>query len=70
MVAGGVLLTMQGVSSGSSMPFMTGVSLLVLSVALILRQVGLSSRLVFTAAGVLLLGFWLLAGRSLHPHLR
>ncbi len=60
LVAGGVLLTMQGVSSGSAMPFTTGVSLLVLSIALILRQVGLSSRKVFNAAGIFLLVFWLL----------
>ncbi len=60
LVAGGVLLTMQGVSSSSAMPFTAGVSLLILAVALILRQVGLSSRLVFSTAGVLLLIFWLL----------
>ncbi|MCO5222147.1 MAG: FtsX-like permease family protein [Thermomicrobiales bacterium] len=60
MVAGGVLLTLQGVSSSSAMAFTTGVSLLTLSIALILRQVGLSSRLVFTAAGLFLLVFWLL----------
>ncbi len=60
LVAGGVLLIMQGVSSGSAMPFTTGVSLLVLSIALILRQVGFSSRKVFNVAGVFLLVFWLL----------
>ena len=60
LVVGGVLLTLQGISSGSSMPFTTGVSLLVLSAALILRQIGLSSRKAFTAAGVFLLVFWLL----------
>ena len=60
LVAGGVLLTLQGVSSGSAMPFMTGVSLLALSIALILRQLGLSSRKAFTAAGTFLLVFWLL----------
>jgi putative ABC transport system permease protein len=60
MVAGGALLTMQGISSSSAFPFMTGVSLLILAGALILRQLGLSGRKAFTAAGVLLLGFWLM----------
>ncbi|MEZ4533067.1 MAG: FtsX-like permease family protein [Thermomicrobiales bacterium] len=60
LLAGGVLLTMQGVSSGSAMPFTTGISLLILAVALILRQVGLPGRIAFTGAGVLLLVFWLL----------
>ena len=60
LVAGGVLLTVQGMSSGSAMPFTTGVSLLVLSIALILRQAGFSSRTVFTIAGVFLLVFWLM----------
>ncbi len=70
LVAGGVLLTMQGISSGSAMPFTTGVSLLVLSIALILRQVGLSSRKVFNAAGIFLLDLLAAAQRSLCPHLR
>ena len=39
---------------------MSGVSLLLLSGALILRQFGLSSRKAFSAAGLLLLVFWLL----------
>jgi putative ABC transport system permease protein len=60
LLVGGVLLTLQGISSESAMPFTTGVSLLILSIALILRQVGLSSRKAFTGAGVLLLIFWLL----------
>ena len=60
LVVGGVLLTMQGISSSTAFPFMSGVSLLILSGALILRQIGLSSRKAFTAAGLLLLVFWLL----------
>src|SRR4029453_17629670 len=59
-VVGGVLLTMQGVSSSSAFAFMSGVSLLILAGALILRQIGVSSRLAFSLAGVLLLAFWLL----------
>lgn len=60
MVVGGVLLTMQGMSSNSAFAFMGGVSLLILAGALILRQLGVSSRLAFSLAGVLLLVFWLL----------
>jgi putative ABC transport system permease protein len=60
LVVGGVLLTLQGISSGSSMPFTTGVSLLALSTALILRQIGVSSHIAFTGAGVFLLVFWLM----------
>jgi putative ABC transport system permease protein len=60
MVAGGVLMTLSGISSGSALPFMGGVSLLILGVALIARLVGVPSRLALTAAGLLTLVFWLL----------
>ena len=60
MVVGGALMTLSGISSSSALPFMGGVSLLILATALILRLLGAPSRLVFTAAGLLSLVFWLL----------
>ncbi len=56
----GALMTTSGVSTGSSFPFMAGVSLLILSGAELLRAVGVSGRLIYSLASVLLLAFWLM----------
>ncbi|MBX3071126.1 MAG: ABC transporter permease [Thermomicrobiales bacterium] len=60
MVLIGILMTGIGVSSGSAMPFMTGVSLLILSGALLLHATGISGRRVYSLASLLLLLFWLM----------
>ena len=56
----GALITMSGVSSGDAAGFMLGVSLVVVGIVPFARAVGAPERLVFTAAGLLLVVFWLL----------
>ena len=47
----GVLLTLSGLSAADAAPFMLGISLIVVGAVPLARAVGLSERLVFTAAG-------------------
>jgi putative ABC transport system permease protein len=56
----GALLTMSGLGGEQSFPFYTGMSLLPFGVALIGRFFGVSSRLLFSLAGLYLVIFWLL----------
>jgi putative ABC transport system permease protein len=56
----GVLLTLSGLSAADAAPFMLGISLIVVGAVPLARAVGLSERLVFTAAGLLLVVLWLL----------
>jgi putative ABC transport system permease protein len=56
----GVMLTLTGMSSKQSSPLYLGVALIIIGVALIARWRGARERLVFTLAGVALLGWSLL----------
>ena len=56
----GVLLTLSGLSAADAAPFMLGISLVVIGAVPLARAAGLSERLVFTAAGLLLVVLWLL----------
>ena len=56
----GALLTVQGLQAEQMGLYMLGLSLLIVGAALIARILRLPERIAFTAAGVLLLGLWLL----------
>ena len=56
----GALLTFQGLRAEQTGLYMLGLSLLIVGAALLARVLRLPERLAFTAAGVLLLGLWLL----------
>jgi putative ABC transport system permease protein len=56
----GALLTLQGLQAEQMGLYMLGLSLLIVGAALIARVLRLPERAAFTAAGVLLLGLWLL----------
>ena len=56
----GVLLTLSGLSAADAASFMLGISLVVVGAVPLARAAGLSERLVFTAAGLLLVVLWLL----------
>lgn len=56
----GALLTLQGLWAEQTGLYMLGLSLLVVGAALVARVLRLPERIAFTAAGVLLLGLWLL----------
>ncbi|HEY7708142.1 MAG TPA: FtsX-like permease family protein [Gaiellaceae bacterium] len=56
----GALTTMSGVSSADAAGFMLGVSLLILGAVLVARALRAPERVIFTAAGLLLVVFWLL----------
>ena len=56
----GALLTLQGLQAEQMGLYMLGISLLIVGAALIARVLRLPERIAFTAAGVLLLGLWLL----------
>jgi len=56
----GALLTFQGLQAEQMGLYMLGISLLIVGAALIARVLRLPERIAFTAAGVLLLGLWLL----------
>ena len=56
----GALLTFQGLRAEQMGLYMLGISLLIVGAALIARVLRLPERIAFTAAGVLLLGLWLL----------
>jgi putative ABC transport system permease protein len=64
MVGAGLLLTLAGISSSSALPFMGGVSTLILGMALLVRLLGVPSRAALSTAGLLLLGFWLLPDKQ------
>ena len=59
-VLAGILLALAGLSSADATPFMVGVSLVVVGAVPLARAAGLSERIVFTAAGLLLVVQWLL----------
>ncbi len=65
-----VLLVWLGASSGQAFPFTLGVSMLPFSLAAVLRRFGVSARLVYTTAALLVLIYWLLpdaAARRIFP---
>ena len=59
-VLAGILVMLSGLSSADAASFMLGVSLVVVGAVPLARAVGLSERIVFTAAGLLLVVQWLL----------
>ena len=59
-VLAGTALTASGVSSADAAAFMLGVSLVILGAVPLVRAVGLSERIVFTAAGLSMVTFWML----------
>src|ERR671916_1904753 len=56
----GALLTFQGLQAEQMGLYMLGISMLIVGGALVARVLRLPDRIAFTAAGVLLLGLWLL----------
>lgn len=56
----GALLISSGISAKQFLPWMLGVSLLIVSVVPLLRLVGVPDRIAFTAAGLALVVWWLL----------
>jgi putative ABC transport system permease protein len=56
----GGALTASGISSAQALPFMLGVSLVLVSLAPIARALGAPDRLAYTAAGLAIVVFWLL----------
>ena len=56
----GLALAASGLSSADAAPLMLGVSLVILGAVPLARAAGLFERLAFTAAGVLMVVFWLL----------
>jgi putative ABC transport system permease protein len=69
-----LLLTVSGLNAGQAMPFMLGVSLVVLAAVRLARAAGAPDRPVYTAGGLALVAWWLLpfgtvrsiAGRDLN----
>jgi putative ABC transport system permease protein len=56
----GIAITASGLSGGQAMPFMLGVSLVILGGVRLARVAGAPDRAVYTIGGVLLLVWWLL----------
>jgi putative ABC transport system permease protein len=56
----GVLMTVTGIASADGLGFMVGVSLVLVSLAPIVRSLGGGDRIAYTAAGVAIVVFWLL----------
>jgi putative ABC transport system permease protein len=56
----GLLLAVSGASSQVYMPWMLGISILVVTAAPVARALGASGRVAYTGAAFLLLGLWLL----------
>ncbi|HLI51156.1 MAG TPA: FtsX-like permease family protein, partial [Thermomicrobiaceae bacterium] len=56
----GAIMLMSGANSHSAFLFMTGVTLVPLGLAMILRRVGVSARLVYSIASIIVLAFWLM----------
>src|SRR5215207_3066361 len=59
-VFAGLALTASGLSSADAAAFTLGVSFVILGSVLVARAAGLSERIVFTAAGLAMVAFWLL----------
>ena len=59
-VLAGILLALSGLSSADAASFMLGVSLVLVGAVPLARAAGLSERIVFSAAGLLLVVQWLL----------
>jgi putative ABC transport system permease protein len=58
-VLAGAGLTASGLSSADAVPFMLGVSLVVIGIVPLARAAGLSERIAFTTAGIAMVAFWL-----------
>jgi putative ABC transport system permease protein len=68
-IAVGIPLVLLGFASELYAPFMGGVSLIILGVAVTLANIGLNARIAFTTAGFVLLVYWLLAaGNHIPPY--
>ena len=63
----GVLLTVSGIQSEQAVSFMLGVSLVLVSIALIARMVGVPDRVAYTAAGLAIVAVWLLPSDVFEP---
>ena len=59
-LAVGALLAVSGATGGQATPLMLGISLVVVSLVPAVRLMGLSERLAFTGAGVLIVVLWML----------
>lgn len=59
----GLLMAVSGASGGVYLPWMLGVSIMVLSIVPVAKTVGRSERAAYTAAGLFLVVFWLLPAR-------
>jgi len=59
-LAGGALLAVSGLNAAQATPFAVGVSLAIVSLVPLARAAGLSERIAFTAAGGVLVTWWLL----------
>ncbi len=69
LLAGGAVLVAIGLGTSQAFPYMAGVTLLVIGVALLVRSLGLPARPTYTGMGVALLLYWLLgAGDRIPPH--
>jgi putative ABC transport system permease protein len=60
----GVLLAVAGYSSSTATPLMLGVSLVVLALVPVARLLGVSERVAFTIAGLLVVALWMLPWRA------
>ncbi len=56
----GALLTWSGLDGAQATPFALGLSLAIISLVPLARAAGMPERIAYTAAGALLLGWWLL----------
>jgi putative ABC transport system permease protein len=56
----GAVMAVSGVASHVYLPWMVGVSIVVLAAVPLLKRWGVNERLVYTVAGVFLIAFWLL----------
>ena len=56
----GVLLTASGIAAALAMPFLLGISVILLSTARLARAAGVPDRVAHTAGGLALVAFWLL----------
>jgi putative ABC transport system permease protein len=59
-IAIGLLLVVSGIDANQYLPWMLGVSLLIISIVPMLRVIGLPDRIAFTTAGLALVVWWLL----------
>jgi putative ABC transport system permease protein len=56
----GALLALSGAAGGQATPLFVGISLVVISLVPVVRLLGLSERLAYTAAGLLIVVMWML----------